>query len=72
MLYYLFRFHPVGQVNVLNACTAVSLGTVICKYVINGYMFRPFAVTFTEVCGPGSSIGIATGYGLHGPVIESR
>jgi hypothetical protein len=23
-------------------------------------------------CGPGSSVGIATGYGLDGPVIESR
>jgi len=25
-----------------------------------------------SVCGPGSSIGIATGYGLDGPGIESR
>jgi hypothetical protein len=24
------------------------------------------------VCGPGSSVGIATGYGLDGPGIESR
>ena len=23
-------------------------------------------------CGPGSSVGIATGYGLDGPAIESR
>ena len=23
-------------------------------------------------CGPGSSVGIATGYGLEGPGIESR
>jgi hypothetical protein len=26
----------------------------------------------TDVCGPGSSVGIATGYGLDGPGIESR
>ena len=24
------------------------------------------------ICGPGSSVGIATGYGLDGPGIESR
>ena len=26
----------------------------------------------TTRCGPGSSVGIATGYGLDGPGIESR
>jgi hypothetical protein len=26
----------------------------------------------TNLCGPGSSVGIATGYGLDGPGIESR
>ena len=25
-----------------------------------------------EICGPGSSVGIATAYGLDGPGIESR
>jgi hypothetical protein len=30
-----------------------------------------FAV-FNSSCGPGSSVGIATGYGLDGPGIESR
>jgi len=28
--------------------------------------------TLYENCGPGSSVGIATGYGLDGPEIESR
>jgi hypothetical protein len=28
--------------------------------------------TFISFCGPGSSVGIATGYGLDGPRIESR
>jgi hypothetical protein len=27
---------------------------------------------YTVNCGPGSSVGIATGYGLDGPGIESR
>ena len=29
------------------------------------------SVTY-DYCGPGSSVGIATGYGLDGPGIESR
>jgi hypothetical protein len=31
-----------------------------------------FTVGFLGACGPGSVVGIATGYGLDGPVIESR
>jgi len=27
---------------------------------------------YNKLCGPGSSVGIATGYGLNGPGIESR
>ena len=27
---------------------------------------------YNQNCGPDSSVGIATGYGLHGPGIESR
>ena len=27
---------------------------------------------YMGVCGPGSSVGIATDYGLNGPEIESR
>jgi hypothetical protein len=27
---------------------------------------------YKNVCGPSSSVGIATGYGLNGPGIESR
>ena len=38
------------------------------------YMFRTFMfICFVHVSpGPGSSVGIATGYGLDGPGIESR
>ena len=28
--------------------------------------------SYTSTCGPGSSVGISTGYGLDGPGIESR
>ena len=31
-----------------------------------------FLVPFLDLSGPGSSVGIATGYGLDGPGIESR
>jgi len=31
-----------------------------------------FIENLSRVCGPGSSVGIATGYGLDGPGIESR
>jgi hypothetical protein len=31
-----------------------------------------FMTTYTSLCGPGSVVGIATGYGLDGPGIESR
>jgi len=59
-----------------------------CAYIpYSGYTFQPFwkAITRqlksiqrqftynpTEWCGPGSVVGIATGYGLDGPGIESR
>ena len=33
---------------------------------------RIFLVLYEVLCGPGSSVGIATGYGLDGPGIESR
>jgi len=29
-------------------------------------------ITFWSVCGPGSVVGVVTGYGLDGPGIESR
>ena len=35
-------------------------------------MSEEFVVGLGSLCGPGSSVGIATGYGLNGPGIESR
>jgi hypothetical protein len=34
--------------------------------------YRIYLLTFMVMCRPGSSVGIATGYGLDGPGIESR
>jgi hypothetical protein len=34
--------------------------------------FRGFVEDYASLNGPGSSVGIATGYGLDGPEIESR
>ena len=35
-------------------------------------LFTEFIVLYLVTCGPGSSVGIATGYGLNGPGIETR
>ena len=39
-----------------------------------GYSYQPFYFThdYYTIRGPGSSVGIATGYGMNGPGIESR
>jgi len=36
------------------------------------YATTTTTTTTTTTCGPGSVVGIATGYGLDGPGIESR
>jgi hypothetical protein len=35
-------------------------------------MYLDYKVAHTDSCGPGSIVGIATGYALDGPGIESR
>ena len=35
-------------------------------------MFASYLLTYLLACGPGSSVGIATDYGLDGSGIESR
>jgi len=37
-----------------------------------GFPDALFMTTYTSLCGPGSVVGITTGYGLDGPGIESR
>jgi len=44
-----------------------------CKRFLGSAAFRSAKFVCTKMyCGPGSSVGIATGYGLEGPGIESR
>jgi hypothetical protein len=42
-------------------------------YTVGGYTFQAELITQVNIYlnGPGSSVGIATGYGLDGPGIES-
>jgi hypothetical protein len=40
---------------------------MLCRFVSNG-----ITLCLHLYCGPGSSVGIVTGYGLDGPGIESR
>jgi hypothetical protein len=45
------------------------------KYFTVRYIIQAFYCnfsTYSTICGPGISVGIATGYGLEGPRIESR
>jgi len=41
-------------------------------FLLPSYGRLSFRLCLTHYCGPGSSVGIATGYGLDGPGIESR
>ena len=50
-----------------------SLNDFIILYLLEIKLFREhFRATMYVGCGPGSSVSIATGYGLDGPGIESR
>jgi hypothetical protein len=40
--------------------------------ILMDYQILTFSVSYTIICGPGSSVSIATCYGLDGPGIESR
>ena len=56
--------------NVVNHTVNSSLN---CRYICASYVKRRYFKDCTLLCcGPGSSVGIATGYGLDGPGIESR
>jgi hypothetical protein len=47
----------------------VCTRTYVCLYV---RIYTNISTLYTQFCGPGSSVGTATGYGLEGPRIESR
>jgi len=55
------------------AAEMASLGRESCRWVaIIDSCDLYFLLMYFIYCGPGSSVGIATGYGLNGPGIESR
>jgi len=61
----------------LNACLNFHnswFSRRISKIIALIFTVRKFAILFPYLltCRPGSTVGIATGYGLYGPRIESR
>ena len=50
-----------------------SIPTMLCRSTLLS-LRRPTEIltSYVMICGPGSSVGITTGYGLHRPGIESR
>jgi len=47
------------------------LSTVVFRYMLSAVVFT-YTLCTVVFCGPGSSVGVATGYGLDGPGIESQ
>jgi hypothetical protein len=50
----------------------VRLSYTARKIIIYSTFSRDYCTVYRYACGPGSSVGIATDYGLDGPEIESR
>jgi hypothetical protein len=46
--------------------------TSSCRELLCSMKSDTYLITYLLTCGPGSSVGIATGYGLDGPGIEFR
>ena len=56
-----------------NFCYLAQWFTVFQRRKLLFYCWKySFCLPLVSSCGPGSSVGIATGYGLDGPRIESR
>ena len=53
------------------ACGLLTSGTLLSHPGSSCTLFFVFSVSYTEVRGPVSVVGIATDYGLDGPGIES-
>jgi hypothetical protein len=54
------------------ACVPECCDSVSCAFRLSAYSILNKGVVQFSACGRGSSVGIATGYGLDGPGIESR
>ena len=66
------RSYGSAQCNTKIKCVNTNL---VLKLTMNGTVpLLPFEISWRvqDFSGPGSSVGIATGYGLDGPGIESR
>ena len=73
--------HPLSLTFYLLFLSFVSNYVLIIRYSNENYEWlklhclcnvQEISVLYIVYCGPGSSVGIATGYGLNGPGIESR
>jgi hypothetical protein len=69
------RFNPRTVQTGASRYTDRATRTTDVKYPNNNWFkqscFRLY-ILYINICGPGSSVGIATGYGLDGPGMESR
>ena len=63
------KLTPLSDAVVPNVCSAAPQGT---RNQFLGNPWTDFCNGYFEVCGSGSVVGIATGYRLDGPGIESR
>jgi hypothetical protein len=58
----------------LSRSSLMRMTRKVIPYLEKFFMLKPFQISVFSFqnCGPGSVVGIATGYGLDGPRIESR
>ena len=63
------KFHSFLSFHLLSLTVAMSAPS--CRFFLE-YLYICFLGGTIEICEPGSSVGIATDYGLDGPGIESR
>jgi hypothetical protein len=61
---------PGRKVDITNNCDGLHRNISVCNTIYQ-FSYRYFCVIYMYMlsCGPGSSVGIATGYGLDGPGI---
>ena len=65
-------FHPVPRLRMSGALPLFPQYSFVLWTGRTLYLLSVTTVYRSFVCGPGSSVGIATDYGLDGPGIESR
>ena len=73
--YFFFLVYPsiaifLGSTIILKFCFSSHYFNLISKYLF--YSFFKFLLTLLKNCGPDSSVGLVTGYGLDSTGIESR